>query len=393
METVATKPIIKEGGSLGAILEANETVSHQPVTVSETTEIKPTTEAQTIPVTTTASAESNGTTDAPASQAAPAPVEETNSSTFEIPDFNAPAPETTVTETAPATQTISQTVSWKDSIKNVSQEEILKELGFDDFDIELKNHRKNGGDPADYLFAKAIDYNKVSDAELVKSDLRTQYPTLTPSQIDLIFNKRYGASEDATDEEKEYAAVTLTMDAQTKRQQKITEQQKFKIAAPIATGKSPEQLQQEQNAAHQQQVQSQQQALQWFANHEATKNLMTSKRVALDLGEGVTFNVNVDKPESLMRVITDSEVWQKITTTPQGEPDVEALKEIALFALNRKKFKTDLFNYGKSFGLRTVVEEGRNAGIQKEQLPGQRTNETEKDVWKNPKSGTIGGGR
>jgi hypothetical protein len=71
METVATKPIIKEGGSLGAILEANETVSHQPVTVSETTEIKPTTEAQTIPVTTTASAESNGTTDAPASQAAP----------------------------------------------------------------------------------------------------------------------------------------------------------------------------------------------------------------------------------------------------------------------------------------------------------------------------------
>jgi hypothetical protein len=389
MDTVTSKPVIKEGGLLGAILDANENAANQPAATTEAPiETKPSTEIQTAAAAPIATAESNGTTSAPASQAAPV-VEETNSTNFEIPDFSAPAP-AQAQEATPANQTVSQTVSWKDAIKTVSQEELFKELNIHSFAVEMNNHIANGGDPADYLAAKAIDYNKVSDAELIKNDLRAKYSQFSPQDIDLLFNKKYGVSEDATDDERAIAALELKADAHDKRLQKISEQQKFKIAAPIATGKPQEQLQQEQIAV-QQQAQAQQEALQWFANHEATKNLMTSKRVALDLGNGIAFNMNIDKPESLMRVITDGETWQKVTHTPQGEPDVVKQQKIALFALNPDKFITDIFNYGKTFGLKTVVDEGRNAGIQREQLPGQLTNQTEKDAWKNAKSGTIGG--
>jgi hypothetical protein len=389
MDTVTQKPIIKEGGLLGAILDANETAANQPV-VEPIVQTTPATETPVIPIT-TATAESNGTTSAPASEAVTT-TEETNSSNFTIPDFDAPVADDGSKFIAPQpTQTVSQAVSWKDAIKTISQDEILKELGFDDFAIEIGKHRKNGGDPADYLFAKAIDYNKVSDAELIKNDLRAKYSQFSPADIDLLFNKKYGVSEDATDDEKAIASLELKADAHDKRLQKIAEQQKFKIAAPIATGPTPEQLQQEQIAV-QQQAQLQQQALQRFMDHEATKNLMTSKRVALDLGNGISFNVNIDKPESLLRVITDGETWQKVTQTPQGEPDVVKQQKIALFALNPDKFITDIFNYGKTFGLKNVVEEGRNAGIEKPHIPGQ-INITEKEAWKNPKSGTVGGGR
>jgi hypothetical protein len=254
------------------------------------------------------------------------------------------------------------TYDWKEEIKKIPIEQVAAVLEFDPFAVELNKHIKGGGQPLDYLQARAIDYNKLSDDSLLKDDLRNQYPTFTPQQIDLMFDRKYGVTEDALEEDKEFAKLQLQADAYKVRQSKITEQQRFKISETPTPQKDEAYEQWKQNR----ELQSQQieKLTNYYSNHEATKKLNESKRVTISLGDGVApFNWNINQPELITKVFTDDgSSWQKITSTPQGEPDVAKQQLIALFSYNPQKFINDVFNYGKSMGVqKELVEEGQNA--------------------------------
>jgi len=243
----------------------------------------------------------------------------------------------------------------------------------------------------DYLNAKAIDYNKVSDESLVKADLQKQYPTFSPQQIDLMFNRKYVVPEHAEQEDKEFAELQLKADAHNTRQQKIAEQQRFKIAEPV---------QQNQEAQVQQAAEQRRQmeeTFKWYQENEATKNLMTSKRVAIDLGEDGNFNYAIDKPEALMKGILDGETWRRMTSVNPKEsdvtkliPDVAKLQRLVLAASN-PNYEKDLVNYGKSLALPKLVAEGQNISQPAKVIPPQNPNLTEKEAWKNARTSTVGG--
>lgn len=250
--------------------------------------------------------------------------------------------------------------NWKDEIKKLPKSDILKELGVDAFAIEIDTHIKGGGQPVDYLQARAIDYNKISDDALLKDNLRKQYPNLQPSQIDLMFERKYAPLSELP-EDKDFAAIQLQADAYNIRQAKIAEQQRFKISeTPIPqTDEAYEQWKQN--------TQTQSQRIEernnYYLSHAATKSLNESKRVTLNLGDGVApFNFQIDKPEMLTKIFTDDgSGWRKLTSTPQGEPDVAKQQMIALFSYNPQKFIQDIFKYGQSHGLKEIVAEGQNA--------------------------------
>lgn len=281
--------------------------------------------------------------------------QEDNISNF---SFGAEIIETPTTETPAATPAV---FNFDEEIKKIDRKELLKKVGVNDFAIEIDEHLSKGGNAIDYLNAKSIDYNKVSDETIVKSDLQKQYPTFTSQQIDLMFNRKYAVAEDALEGDKEFAELQLKADAHNSRQAKITEQQKFKIPdTPILhTDEAYEQWKQEQQS----QPQLIEKVKNYFLNHEATKILNESKRVTVTLGEGVApFNFNVDKPEMITRNLTDGgEMWGKLTSTKTGEPDVPKQQLITLFAANPQKFMQDIFNYGLSTGQRKLVTEGQNA--------------------------------
>jgi len=369
--TVETKPVYSTGSSLGDILKTNEAVAAQPV--------------QPAPAEPAA-------TPAPVAEAviqplveAPAPTE-ANVSTFVLPEYGEAA-----AETAPENKSTPTAVNWQDAIKEVDQTEVLKVAGVSDFAIELDKHIKGGGDPLDYLNAKAIDYNKVSDESLVKADLQKQYPTFSPQQIDLMFNRKYVVPEHAEQEDKEFAELQLKADAHNTRQQKIAEQQRFKIAEPV---------QQNQEAQVQQAAEQRRQmeeTFKWYQENEATKNLMTSKRVAIDLGEDGNFNYAIDKPEALMKGILDGETWRRMTSVNPKEsdvtkliPDVAKLQRLVLAASN-PNYEKDLVNYGKSLALPKLVAEGQNISQPAKVIPPQNPNLTEKEAWKNARTSTVGG--
>ena len=257
-------------------------------------------------------------------------------------------------------------VDWKNELKKADAKEILKELGYDDFVAEFAEFRKNGGDAYKYLEAKAFDWDSVTHEDLIMDDLKLQYPHLSDDKIERLYQAKYKQSEYASDDDKEVGLIQLEADAELVRQKRINEQKSFQIPEIARTQEAVDMqaMYEEQRKLESEQAQK---VLQFFQEHEATKNLYQSKRVAIDLGDNGKFNFNIDKPENLMSVALDSEKWQRaISINPQEAdpnkliPDVAKLQKIALVAMN-PNYEKDLVNYGKSLGLKAIVEEGQNA--------------------------------
>lgn len=248
-----------------------------------------------------------------------------------------------------------------EELAKVDKKELAKKLGFNDFVLELNDHLASGGSALDYLNARAIDYNQVSDENIIKDNLRKQFPTFTPTQIDLFYNRKYGVGEDALDDEKEFAALQLKADAHTVRQQLVEKQKQFKVPEAITPVKDEAYEQWKQYRDSQSQLQEQTQV--YYLNHAATKNLHENKKVAINVGEGIApFNVVIDKPESITKAFFDNgETWQKLTTTQSGEPDVAKQQLITIFSIDPNKMLRDVFNYGLQQGKRSLVSEGQNA--------------------------------
>ena len=272
-------------------------------------------------------------------------------------DTPPPSPEAVKPDAKPTVFNIDE------EIKKLDRKELLKKAGVSEFAIEIDEHISKGGSAEDYISAKSIDYNKVSDEDLVKSDLRKEYPGFSAEDIDELFLAKYKDidSTDDTDPDRKRAELQLRADAFKARQSKIQEQQKFKIPeTPILQkDEAYEQWKQEQES----QSKLKELGNNWFLQHEATKSLNESKRVTIDLGEGVEpFNFDVDRPDLLTKaMIDDGETYHKLTTTKTGEPDVKKQQLVNLFTYNPQQFIKDIFRYGVQMGERKPVVEGQNA--------------------------------
>lgn len=272
-------------------------------------------------------------------------------------DTPPPSPEAVKPDAKPTVFNIDE------EIKKLDRKELLKKAGVSEFAIEIDEHISKGGSAEDYISAKSIDYNKVSDEDLVKSDLRKEYPGFSAEDIDELFLAKYKDidSTDDTDPDRKRAELQLRADAFKARQSKIQEQQKFKIPeTPILQkDEAYEQWKQEQES----QSKLKELGNNWFLQHEATKSLNESKRVTIDLGEGVEpFNFDVDRPDLLTKAMIDEgETYHKLTTTKTGEPDVKKQQLVNLFTYNPQQFIKDIFRYGVQMGERKPVVEGQNA--------------------------------
>jgi len=317
---------------------------------------------------------------------------EENVTAFSMPNFG-DEPTEEATQESQASASV-QVTDWKEQLKKSDPKEILKELGYDDFVADFAEFRKNGGDAYKYLEAKAFDWNNVSHTDLVFDELKLQYPNLSDDKIEKLYQARYKQTEFAADEDREVGLIQLEADAELVRQKRIQEQQQFRIPEVSRPQEVDNQLQyaeQERLLAEQQQ-----QVLQFFREHDATKSLLESKRVAIDLGDNGRFNFNIDKPENLMAVALDGEKWQRaISVNPQEAdpakliPDVAKLQKIALVALN-PNYEKDLVNYGKSLGLKAIIEEGQNARRPVGSVPAQPNESLGEAFGSRAKMGTIG---
>lgn len=281
---------------------------------------------------------------------------ESNTSNFSFGE-NAIAENTTqqsVTATLP-------TFNIDEELKKIDRKELLKKAGVSQFAIEIDEHLAMGGKAEDFLNAKAIDYSKVSDEDLVKSSLKKEYPDFSKEDIDELYLAKYKDIDSEVEYEKKRAEIQLRADAFKLRQTKIEQQQKFKIPdTPVLhTDEAYEQWKEQQKT----QSELNDQGKQWFLQHEATKALNESKKVTISLGDDVPpFNFNVDRPDLITQTLTDDgSNWNKLLSTKTGEPDVAKRQLITLFAYNPQQFVKDIFKYGMQLGERKLVADGQNA--------------------------------
>jgi len=317
-------------------------------------------------------------------------TQEDNSSSFEL-----SLGEDNSTITNNKQEQIQTNSSWKDILKKLSPQErneAAKELGFDDFDINFSDARKRGVEPSKYIYSKAIDWSKVNDIDLLKNDYRAKFPNATPIQIDKLIAKQYNQTEIADEEDRELGALMMQADAQKIREQKINESNSFQL---------PERIEPQKDEAYSQ-WKEQQETInrgrqgfnQFLAEHEATKNLLQNKRVAIPIGkDGRVFNINIDKPELINTVLTDGgKSWNKLVTTQDGKPDIAKQQMGVLFMANPQKFIDDIYNYGVSQGKKSIINGNTNATREIGTQPrGSVVNMTEREAFsKNARSSTYG---
>ena len=269
-------------------------------------------------------------------------------------------------------KTATDSADWKKHIKTADIKEVAKELGLDDFVIELNEHIKNGGKPYDYIFAKTMDWDKLPDALVIKNKLFEEHPELTQEQIELLFDKKYSQGEFAEEDDKKIGDIMLKTDAAKRRSE---QKEKWgKLVLPDAKQvQLPDDVKSMVEAAKQKADDDEKQKS-YILNSEATKQLHQGKRVAVELPDGSKFNYVLDKPETLTNIISNPQLFKKLTTNKEGEPNVGLLQKIALLALDEKKFFGDIYNRGKGAGKNDLIDENRNAQIPQRKNPAAKNN-------------------
>jgi len=254
------------------------------------------------------------------------------------------------------------TFNWREEIKKLDKKEVAKELGINEFSLEMDEYLAKGGKASDYIEKRGYNWDNVSDEELVKSDLIKLYPDATQQQIERLYNKKYTQQDIDSDDDREDGLLLMKSDARRIRDAKIQEQNSFKIPEAIIPQIKDEAYEQWKQTQEAQPVMMEQ-LKKFYQTHDATKSLNESKRVAVSLGEGVApFNFSINNPEVLTRMFTDGgETWSKVTSTKTGEPDVSKQHLIGLFSFDPIKYSQDIFNYGVQMGKKKLVEEGQNA--------------------------------
>lgn len=310
-----------------------------------------------------------------------------NETTIAAPDFYKSEEAVVETDAQPE----KQTTSWKDSIKSVDKKELLKEVGLDDFIIELHEHITNGGKAEDYLQAKAFNWDSVSDLDVIKNDYKKQFPNFSDEEIERLVNKKYGLTGDSDDDAD--ALLLLKADAHIKRENQKVEQSKFKL--PETKGGVEVQQPQftEQELAQQRKQMVKQTIQQLKENDASTKALMETKRVSVSLGDEA-YNFNVD-PNFVMEAIVNPEVWNRVIATNPQEADASKLQydlpklQKAIVMLTNPNYEKDIYNKGKSDGKKELIAEGQNAYKGVPQTTAS-ANESLGKAFANAKKSTIG---
>ena len=274
-----------------------------------------------------------------------------------------PAEQPKGTETAPVV------TDWKELIKKADRKEVLKEAGLDDFELDFIEYRKSGGDPRRYLEAATRDWNKVSDLDVIRQELRQEFNELAGPETDeetfalweeKQLRNRFKIGEDFVDDkEKKLADMELKFQANKLRKKYSEEDKKFLI---------PEKKTDPQDKMLDE-VTAQREAVKTFmSEHQATKNLITTKQIISGEGdEQVKFNI--PNPEKLVDLASNPdrifEAFQRPVMDAGGkeigrEFDPALLYKALAYALHEKEMEKTWIDHGKSLGIASEEKDLHN---------------------------------
>lgn len=352
----SSAPSIASFMAKSGVMNSTDTPVATPISISE---IKEET-AQTVPAVPPAESAKENASTVTATPETPKPAEAA-----------APLPQK---EEAPKAQ------SWQEVLKNQQPDTILKELGFDDQTVSLLKGKKgldpkilgfithwetNNGDVTKYLKELTTDYSKMPAEEVMRHQLREEYPKATDKQIDALFKKQVldGYKIDPnlyTEEEVAEGRLLLDAVADKHRDKLANDQQSYLLPKPPEKGNEPDL----QAQAREQEVQQYKTSI---TEHSYTRNLFANNKISFGEGED-QFNFPIN-PSELTEILFDANKWNEnifiANEMPDGSkkysPDVEKQYLVAAVAKYGKHFLDEYAKHFKARGAHAAIEPLENA--------------------------------
>ncbi len=229
----------------------------------------------------------------------------------------------------------------------------------DDYIKAVVDYYDKTGDFTPYIEAKSIDYTKLTDEEIMKRDLKTQYPTLSDKAFDVLYKEQvadkykldselHGA--DATEVGREF----LKVEAEAKRKKLIEAQEAFKAPERV---KSAEESEYEARQAEVQKVLSD--FRDTTNNHAETKAILDSKKLTIKIGDAEV-NYEVADPNSILEATLDNNKFFAQFQNPDKSIDYKRWYKAVAYSQNPELFEKTLFDKGKAEGREEIQKEIKN---------------------------------
>lgn len=245
--------------------------------------------------------------------------------------------------------------SWDDLVE--AYNEIVDQMDSQDNDVEeldefmtgaLEYYRETG-DLSKYAEIKSVNYDEMSDTDLMRRALRSQYSDVSEKNFERLFQRevvdKYKLDADRYDsDEVELGQELLKTEANKLRDTFKEEQSRF----------VPPQRQEQRDAEA-----AQEQWTQIVGESASTSNLFDNKEIVVDW-DGEQFSYEVDDPEFLAQTAVDSRNFFQIFQDESGQVDLDHWYRVVQYAMEPQTFERALINFGRSMGSESVVNELKN---------------------------------
>ncbi len=265
-------------------------------------------------------------------------------------------------------------VSWQEVLKQ-QPDAVFKELGFDDkvvslakelngfekldYFLGLVNEWKTTGSIEKYVKELSADYSKMPAEEVMRHQLRQEYPKASDQALDALFKREIVKAYNLDSEyEAEAEEGKLLLEAKAdKYRDAMIERQKQYITPKPPEVKAPEvdntaQLIQQANEQYKQRV----------IEDSYTKDVFTNKRITLGQGEE-QFNFPID-PQEIQGLLFDNGKWEeslfdkvsKNDGTIDYIPKTQHQLLISTVAKYGQKFFDEYAKHWKAIGAKSAIE-------------------------------------
>lgn len=238
----------------------------------------------------------------------------------------------------------------------------VAEIEGDQFLKGLIDHYKANGNVDAYLEAKAVNYDKKNDLEIIRAQFEKENSDLDPETRELLFQEELQSKykfnpnadpEDLDTNSSQYklGQALLKRDADKVRSKFKEEQSKYqapeKKAAPAV---DPEKL----RAEYKKQI----------ASNEDMAKFLDKKLLKLEVKseDGKQFGYEVENPESVIEMMTnDSLFFGQFQDKETGSINYAKAAKVYAYSQNPEAFEKQLVEFGKTLATEKILKEKRNA--------------------------------
>lgn len=263
------------------------------------------------------------------------------------------------TETAQVAETTPERVQEpvQETVQEPAQPEPAREYQFkDDFIKGVVEFYEKTGDLTAYLQAKTVDFNQMSDEEVMRRNLREQYSDLSDKAFDRLYKQEVTDkfkldTDEWGEEDSELGRELLRVQASKLRSQYLDWQKNFSAPEP--------KVDQEQLQAQEETQRMLQQFEEQVRNNELTKSILEGNKLTIKTAEG-EFNYELQNASSLLDMTIDNDKFFSQFATDNGQLDYARWYKTAAYSQNPEMFEKSLINYGKTLGRSEVTKEIKN---------------------------------